>query len=68
MTLDELKVDSYSANVSENELTEIKGGTGWYCTAAEIAAAALIAVLTSEDEEGSGDSPQTPDTPTPPAT
>lgn len=30
-TLDELKVESYSTQVSEKELTEIKGGTTYWC-------------------------------------
>lgn len=30
-TLDDLKVESYSTQISEKELTEIKGGTTYYC-------------------------------------
>jgi hypothetical protein len=65
MTLDQLKVDSYSSTVSEKELTEIKGGTAWWCVAVEVAAAVIIAVVTSGDS-GSSETPETPETPTPP--
>jgi hypothetical protein len=52
MTLDQLRVDSYATQVSEHELTEVKGGSTPVCAAyaayatvaaAAIAAAALIA-------------------------
>lgn len=36
MTLDELKVDSYSVKVNENELTDVKGGSSWYCFIANL--------------------------------
>lgn len=31
LTLDQLRVDSYATQASEQELTEIKGGTSLYC-------------------------------------
>jgi hypothetical protein len=42
LTLDQLRVDSYSTQVSENELTEIKGGTTIQCW--QLAAAVATAV------------------------
>lgn len=65
MTLDELKVDSYATEVSERELTEVKGGSGWVCTAVGIAASIIIAIV---DGGGDSDTPDTPDTPDPPST
>ncbi len=46
MSLDQLRVESYSSQVSENELTEIKGGTYLAClrAAAKILAAAAAVV------------------------
>ena len=44
MTLDQLKVDSYATQVSENELTEIKGGTAWFCDF-------VYWLVTDQDEE-----------------
>ena len=47
LTLDQLRVDSYATQVSENELTEVKGGTTPVCVdigVAVIAAAATITV------------------------
>lgn len=41
LTLDQLKVDSYASQVSENELTEVKGGTSPVCIV--IGAAVLLA-------------------------
>lgn len=38
MTLDQLRVDSYATQVSETELTEIKGGTWVLCAFALLAA------------------------------
>jgi hypothetical protein len=31
MNLDELRVDSYSSQIAESELTNVKGGTTWGC-------------------------------------
>lgn len=35
LSLDELKIESYSSQISENELTEVKGGTAWFCWVAQ---------------------------------
>ena len=43
MSLDQLKVDSYAAQVSENELTDVKGGSTPLCVAAYAAAATVAA-------------------------
>ena len=40
LTLDQLKVDSYSTQICENELTEVKGGSGWICVVAALFGAA----------------------------
>ena len=44
MSLDELKVDSYAVQVSENELTNVKGGTTPACVGAVVvyAGAAIL--------------------------
>ena len=34
LTLDQLKVDSYSTQICETELTEIKGGSWVFCSCA----------------------------------
>ena len=34
LTLDQLKVDSYSTQICETELTEIKGGSWFFCSCA----------------------------------
>ena len=52
LTLDELKVDSYATQVSESELTEVKGGTtpacALYAAGILIVGAATILVATYE--------------------
>jgi len=51
LTLDQLRVDSYATQVIENELTEVKGGTTWYCVGvAVISAAAAIAAIDKDDD------------------
>jgi hypothetical protein len=43
LSIDDLRVDSYAAQLSELELTEVKGGSTWYCVGdAAIAAAAVV--------------------------
>jgi len=62
MTLNQLKVESYSSQVSESELTEIKGGTWSICVRAAakiLAAAAAVNELIEQrqaycDNGGSG--------------
>ncbi|WP_299136863.1 hypothetical protein [uncultured Tenacibaculum sp.] len=48
MTLDQLRVDSYAAQVNENELTEIKGGTSPVCLI--IVGAMLLTSCTEKKE------------------
>ena len=42
MSLDELKVDSYAAQVNKNELTEVKGGTTPICVGVAYVGAAIL--------------------------
>lgn len=42
LSLDELEVESYALQVSESELSEVKGGTTWVCVDFGVAAASLI--------------------------
>ena len=44
MSLEDLKVDSYAAQVSENELTNVKGGTTPACVGAVVAYAGAAVV------------------------
>lgn len=44
LTLDQLKVDSYANQVSENELTEVKGGTSPGCVVYGVIAVVGIAI------------------------
>ncbi len=57
LTLDQLKVDSYSTQICENELTEVKGGTSLICfraLAKVLAAAAAAKTLYDEWESKQG--------------
>jgi hypothetical protein len=64
MTLDQLKVDSYATQVSEIELTEIKGGTWLSCLEAAALVLALAADLHDYFCDGSGPGHLTPSIPT----
>lgn len=44
LTLDQLKVDSYANQVSESELTEVKGGTSPACVVYGVVAVVAIGV------------------------
>jgi len=66
MSIDNLKIESYSSHVSERELTEVKGGSTWWCIGAAIITAAATIIAGSGDGDGGGDTPDTPDTPDPP--
>lgn len=41
LSIDDLRVDSYATQVSENELTEVKGGTTPICVLAVVAVLVL---------------------------
>ena len=51
MSLNELKVDSYAAQVNKNELTNVKGGSTPVCGSAVLALAAIVVNLIQEDPE-----------------
>ncbi|WP_299136865.1 hypothetical protein [uncultured Tenacibaculum sp.] len=53
MTLDQLRVDSYAAQVNENELTEVKGGSTWTCVTTGLS---ILADLITVGGSGSGGS------------
>jgi len=52
MTLDQLRVDSYATQVSETELTEVKGGTWLQCF--KYAVLLVLAGLETMDEACGG--------------
>jgi hypothetical protein len=54
LSLDELKVDSYAVQVSESELAEVKGGTGWVCVDLGIAVVNTIIAGYAAYNSGSG--------------
>jgi hypothetical protein len=56
LSLDELKVDSYAVQVSESELAEVKGGTGWACVDLGIAVVNTIIAGYAAYNSGSGGS------------
>ena len=68
MSIENLKIESYSSTVSERELTEVKGGSTWWCVASGVIVAigTIIGGSGGDDGDGGGDPPATPDTPDPP--
>ena len=54
LSLDELKVDSYAVQVSESELAEVKGGTGWACVDLGIALVNKVIAAYAAYNSGSG--------------
>lgn len=47
LSLDELEVESYALQVSESELSEVKGGTTWGCVDIGMAVVSLILGIVS---------------------
>ena len=54
LTLDQLKVDSYSTQICENELTEVKGGSWFFCSCAAAKEAIYQGNIDSGGSGGSG--------------
>lgn len=54
LTLDQLRVDSYATQVSESELTEVKGGTSvpcyWAITGVAAVATIVVAVIVAAND------------------
>jgi hypothetical protein len=48
LSINDLRVDSYATQVSELELTEVKGGTGWACAIPIIDTVAKIVIAAIE--------------------
>lgn len=47
LSIDDLRVDSYATQVSELELTEVKGGTSWPCALVPVAIQIAVEVVKS---------------------
>lgn len=56
LSLDDLRVESYASQVSENELAEIKGGTAWLCFDAAIAVVTVGLAIYDSFKNGTGSS------------
>lgn len=55
LTLDQLRVDSYATQLSEAELTDVKGGTTLVCVDVGIAAVTAIAAVVTAVSAGAND-------------
>jgi hypothetical protein len=50
LSIDDLRVDSYATQVSDLELTEVKGGTSWPCALVPVVIQIVVEVVKSATE------------------